>query len=134
MQPAAHEQGLSERRSSSSPFDNSGIALDRLPGLTSALEAACADLPAALRPLLGEGVRAALEEIQALCSKPSGIASAAPARFCAARNSTRACSSFSKRAPPISFSPQLSAPPTHSPLNHPRRPDAPRTTIETRLL
>src|SRR5450432_2771366 len=63
MQRAAHEQGLSERRSSSSPFDNSGIALDRLPGLTYALEAACADLPAALRPLLGEGVRAALEEI-----------------------------------------------------------------------
>jgi len=61
--PAAQlDASETARKLNGSILDHSGLAIERMPGLTFILELFCSNLPGALQPLIGEGVVATIEE------------------------------------------------------------------------
>ena len=65
MAPSERDAASNGRKLTGSMLDNSGVAIERMPGLTSILELFCASLAGALQPLFGEKPGAAIEETRA---------------------------------------------------------------------
>ena len=62
MQAADHDTAPNGRKLTGSMLDNTGVSIERMPGLAFILEQFAANIPAALTPLLGEGASGAITE------------------------------------------------------------------------